>query len=315
MDRTLLRRFHAEVNDDETADVPEWEGEGHTRTRTLTFRTPFNAPAAISRMVGADAITVVETQTFCACPEDGSIRVESTPMPQIPGAANFASSAALTFRDAPGGGGCALVATVACTAAGPYGLVGTIEKFMATAAQQSLLQFLSYCADYIASIQAAQGGLEAALAAVAVASSGGAAIAAISAPPAPARALPEDETPAEVEYEGAEFYDVEDEGSVGSVSLEAVLLNMQHLARTGDHVAAALRSIDARLAVLETTVLESARENSRRIPPVSSSVWGGWIPEMVSTRDVAWSAGLVVGTAALTVVLLSWRGRPLPPPG
>ncbi len=50
---------------------------------------PINAPSIVMRLIGADTITVLESQRVRFDLEDGgSIRLESDPKPQIPGAEN-----------------------------------------------------------------------------------------------------------------------------------------------------------------------------------------------------------------------------------
>ena len=93
----------------------------------------------------------------------------------MPGASNFISTANLTISDSNlaaatlcGGINDESTATPSCfvsvlvkvEALGPWGLTSTIEAFMATAAQDSLQQFLSYCQRYVAQLLETENALE-----------------------------------------------------------------------------------------------------------------------------------------------------------
>ena len=282
-DTTFLKRFHSEVNQDGGASVPAWE---HDR-RTLSFRTPVDAPLLIKRLVGANSVHVLEEQTQHRMP-DGSIVIESCPSPQIPGGAAFSSVATLALRDDPHEGCCLVEVTVTCTATGPYGLTSAIESFMVQAASKGVRQFLQFCVAHIADLQAS-GSMGSALAAAG---------AAAAAPAAEGAEAPQEE-----------FYDIPPMPAVplepGTASLEVLALYLQYISRTGDQTVAALKSLDARLARLETLAATASPPAAGASAPAGASAWlpsSPWLPSAAphNTAAVAALCGTVAGC------LLTW---------
>jgi hypothetical protein len=101
----MLRKLTVATAHRADASVGDWEGN----ERTVDFTTPVEAPAFIKRVIGRDAMRVVETQRRERL-ADGSATLSSTPVPDMPGGAKFATQAVLTFRTAPGGGACQVCA-------------------------------------------------------------------------------------------------------------------------------------------------------------------------------------------------------------
>ncbi len=310
LDSSFLRRFHAQVNNDDDAIVPSWDPR--TKTRDLTFRTPVNAPSIIANLIKTDSINVIESQSVEILP-NRSIQVESTPVPQIPGASNFSSTATIHIEKSNrptgsgGGDGCSISATVLVTATGPWGLTSTIESFMATAAQQSLRQFLGFCCQEINDLQNA-GALDAALSRIPSLEE-----AFISVPPLPLQGVGVMVTE-EIEDNGegmvGEFYDAEEAASAmldlaglqpEEVS-EVLSLSLRYLYKSVDENTAILRSIDARLQRLEelqrksSTWRDSFDKVSRAIAEINS-------------RQVALFAAGALTSAAITSLFYRTRTR------
>jgi hypothetical protein len=321
VDRNFLRRFHSDVNHDDRASVPPWAGG----RRALRFRTPVDAPALIKRLIGADCVEVVEEQSFRRHLEDGSIEVTSSPVPQIPGAAQFASACRLLLRDTEGG--CRVEAAVRCTASGPYGLVATIECFMAQAARQSLAQFLHFCRAHV-QVLAANGGMPAALAAAAASADAAAAatkpeegappaVEAAAAAPAQAEAAapPSAEAAAlaGAEAEAEEWWDADDfrpsaRLEPGSATLDVLALYLQCLCRTGDQALAALEAIDARLARMEAAAAAAgaapaaaalAPHAAPALAAAPAQSWATWRGAGVTRQQLVFAAGGAVSGGLL----------------
>lgn len=51
-DESLIKRFHADVNNDPNATVSPWEGDH----RTVAFHMTLNVPGMIKKMIGEDVI-------------------------------------------------------------------------------------------------------------------------------------------------------------------------------------------------------------------------------------------------------------------
>lgn len=287
LDSTIVRSFHANVNGDEKAAVPGWEGN----RRVVAFRSPVNAPAVLKSLIGAEFIDVQDTQTFQAN-ENGTFRVESRPIPQIPGASNFTSTAVLLICNEPGQSqtSCTIHGTVSCSASGPWGLINTVETFMAREAHNVLKRFLDYCRSQIVSLSS-NGTLPSLLAA---------------APPSPlASRIPSLEgEPAEAPYEEGLFYDAEEvelasekaSGIIGpldhifdqvsdnaaqEISWERIEGHLKVLRQNGEETNLLLSSIDSKL-----TVLLSTQEHSKA---------RRWFPSYLAL-GVALTSTLTIGT-------------------
>lgn len=320
LDSSFLRRFHAQVNNDDAAEVPPWD---HTRKRDLTFRTPVNAPQLIANLIQADCIHVIENQSFSILPT-GSIQVESTPVPQIPGASNFTSTATILIEDivdGSGGGGsgtgdCSITATVLVTATGPWGLTSTIESFMATAAQQSLRQFLSFCCQEIHELQRA-GALEAALGRIP-------SLAIEQVPPLLLSSEPQEEEEEEdvgeggTEHTGAEFYDAEEAASamLDLAGLppeevnEVLSLSLRYVFKSVDENTAILRSIDARLERLEQKQKEEAFTWNGVVEKIWARINNANVEtHTTTTRQVVLLAGVALTSAAITTLFYRTKTR------
>lgn len=290
-DPRMLQRFHADVNLDENAEVPAFQGNA----RTLTFHTPINAPAVVSRIIGTGVIQVTETQEF-AVNEDGTIQIISTPVPQVAMASYFSSGAVLVLRDGPEGG-CEIDATVTCVATGPYGLIGTIESFMAEAAKKSLADFLGYAAEYVAMRQP----------------NGHVAPPTAAMPILAPRLQEEAQTPLPSSLEDtAEFFDVEDGvsmlGEPGPGSLDVLATQLQQIAKTSEQTAAALRSIDARLARVEALIASKSTRKDALIQNSEAS------SGLMTVGGMTFNGGALAAGAALTGALavalaFAWRPR------
>jgi hypothetical protein len=166
LDADRLHRFHAAANGDAAAAVPPWAGGA----REVRFRQRVAAPAALTRLIGADSIVVVDRQAAKRLPGGGGFEVASAPAPQMLGGGASSVKARITLGPAPGGGTAVAVA-VACAAAGPWGLVGAIEAFMADSAAKSAAEFWSWMAGEVAQLHAT-GALAAAAHAAAAAAAG-----------------------------------------------------------------------------------------------------------------------------------------------
>ena len=137
-----------------------------------------------------------------------------------------------------------IAGVVHCVAYGPYGLIGTLEQFMAEAARKSLLEFLDFCKAYVAERLAA-GDLPTAPQL------------ALPAPPQAAAAA----TAAAQAAAAEEFYDAEEAVEAGAGwSLaapsqpmgfeEAALLYMRYMCKTGDEQLEALQAVHHQLLVM-----------------------------------------------------------------
>ena len=150
-DPSFMRQYHESVNGDCDAQVPQWVDNWQ---RQISFTMPINAPSVVMRLIGADTITVLESQKVSFDLEDGgTIRLESVPKPQIPGADRFSSVSCVQIRDCAGEDGCLVEVEVSCSATGPYGLISTIEHFMSETAKKSVEQLLSHCQKYLEALK------------------------------------------------------------------------------------------------------------------------------------------------------------------
>eukprot|EP00887_Chlorella_sp_A99_P005320 scaffold1.g5320.t1 len=308
---TCLLQFHREVNKCETPSATELV-DGH---RSVTFTTPVDAPAFLRRLIGTDAVPVVESQAVSR-DASGAIVVRSDPVPQFPGADKFRTLGITTIRDTAGG--CQarkregerrgwIDAVVECSASGPYGLTGTIEGFMAATALKSMQEFWGFCQAYVARL-IASGQLEA------VEPVEPAAPAVAAAEPAAAAVLLE---PAG-ELEGEAFYDAQDalagdlarlpEPPAGVRFEEAALLYLRYLCRTGDQQVAVLQAVEKRLVRLEQAAADATTAAAeQRQCGAGAAAWllrWQW-PDMLSTRQALLLAGLASTSSALLV--LRWE--------
>lgn len=285
-DCSLLRRFHADVNHDERAVVPPWNS---SRRRTLTFRTPLNAPTLITNMVGSDCINVAEGQTFTVRSEN-CIELESIPVPQMAGASNFSSLAKITIQDDALGTGCTVIALVQVTALGPWGLTGTIESFMVTAAKDSLHQFFIFCSGYITELSS-DGELQVTLQRV----------------PQIAEIMELEPLEAEEgEPEISEFFDAEEPSGLPQIDFSGVdpaalgevfALYLQYLSHSADETTSLLRSIDSRLVRLEEA---------------NRSGWSSLLFKLPWWESVSSKQGLLllgVGASSAALAALMYRAR------
>ena len=73
----------------------EWDAAGE---RCLRFATPLELPAVLKKLLGGGgAVRVTERQRRATAP-DGTPTITSTPVPDLPGGAKFATVAQLSFR-------------------------------------------------------------------------------------------------------------------------------------------------------------------------------------------------------------------------
>ena len=277
------------MNHDSTASVPPWDGA----RRVVKFNAQVNVPAVLASLIGTNSILVEDDQRFKII-EQGVIRVESCPAPQIPGASGFTSSAIVTITQRTDG--CISIDGMCrCQAAGPWGLTGTIETFMAKEARTTLRHFLDFCSGYIEELRLT-GAFEATLAATPRMPSVPISVETeISAPP-----VPEGEP-------GAEFYDAEDDvlssGLIVSadgegaapMSIDILLLYLKYISRNGDEANQLLKSIDHSLACL----VEKSNEAGR-------TAW--WAELAPGTREMALITGVALISAAGTSLLWWMRG-------
>lgn len=91
------KAYHTAINHDPEASIPDWDLD--TRSRTLTYFKPLDAPAMIRKLAGADALRVVDIQSVSrqASPE-GSILLTSNPIPEMPGANKFQAPVRMVYR-------------------------------------------------------------------------------------------------------------------------------------------------------------------------------------------------------------------------
>ncbi|KAL6773667.1 hypothetical protein ACKKBG_A22040 [Auxenochlorella protothecoides x Auxenochlorella symbiontica] len=258
-----LTEFHTAVNRDPAAIIPAWDGS--TGTRTLSFMKSVDAPAFIKRVLGSGTLRVVESQSVALGPVQGSVSLASVPCPEMKGADKFKTAVAVDLVPTPCG--CQVHARVSCSAAGPYGLSGAIEGFMAETAKASLVEFFEFCARFLAA-----SGAERLLAG---ASEARALLEGLAAP-SPAQ-LPRADSEAWADAEALPL------PAADSDSTE--VLYLRYLCSTGDQAVALLQRMDGRLARLQ--------RDPRPAIPARDLVLG-------------FAAG-VVTASALGALALSWR--------
>ncbi|KAK9826417.1 hypothetical protein WJX81_002278 [Elliptochloris bilobata] len=137
--------FHREYDGDACASVGPWVDD----TRVVAFTVQLKLPAFVRRAIGTEALQVKELQRREWREGGAELAVSSEPRIEVPGGAQFTTSAhfLVTPRAANGAAaGCTVVATLTCSAAGPWGMVGAIETIMASQAQTSVGAFIDFCA-------------------------------------------------------------------------------------------------------------------------------------------------------------------------
>ncbi|KAI8107675.1 hypothetical protein M9435_002703 [Picochlorum sp. BPE23] len=148
-DPEFLKSYHKRVNGDDEALVPDWE-DG--MERQIVFTLPINAPVVIQRLIGAERLGVFETQKVSVHDNGREIVLDSEPRPQMPGADRFSSDSVVRMCD-DGHGGCDVTITVSCEASGPYGLISTIEHYMAETAKKNIDELLENCLEYVEQVK------------------------------------------------------------------------------------------------------------------------------------------------------------------
>ena len=314
-----VKEFHRKFNQDEAAGVTDWVGG----KRTVSFTTPVDAPPFLRRLIGAEVIPVVETQTFYVA-SGGAIVVKSAPVPEFKGADKFTTEATTTISNEASGcqvgagagstresthvcptaatsPGAQAVAVVACTAAGPYGLSGTIEGFMATTALKSMQQFWGFAKEYVAQ-RIASGELVA----VEPAEPAAAAPAAVS--PASAAAAGKEEADGELFCDAVEVSSLDLsrlEASGGTQFEGAALLLLKYVCKTGDQQVAVLQSLERRVAQVVAQLGDVQAEQQRQ---ARAAWWLSWqLPATVSTRQALLL--IAVASTASAAAALSWSER------
>ncbi|EIE24777.1 hypothetical protein COCSUDRAFT_62188 [Coccomyxa subellipsoidea C-169] len=127
-----------------TVSVPDCNVQDDVRI--ITFSVPLSGvPDVVKTAIGCSTLTIRETQQR-EWLVDGSLKVTSEPVLDIVGGSKFTTSAEFTVQSSADQSGCEVTAKVLCAAAGPWGLVSTIEGIMAQQAQASVQSFLEFCA-------------------------------------------------------------------------------------------------------------------------------------------------------------------------
>eukprot|EP00889_Picochlorum_renovo_P007731 jgi/Picre1/34761/NNA_002227.t1 len=148
-DPEFLKSYHKRVNGDDEALVPDWDD---VMERQIVFTLPINAPVVIQRLIGAERLGVFETQKVSVHDNGREIVLDSEPRPQMPGADRFSSDSVVRMCD-DGHGGCDVTITVSCEASGPYGLISTIEHYMAETAKKNIDELLENCLEYVEQVK------------------------------------------------------------------------------------------------------------------------------------------------------------------
>lgn len=136
------RAYHLEVDGDANCTVGEWvDGK-----REVVFQTAVNVPASLASLIGVKTITIRE---ISARSDEGSdIVVHATPQLSFPGSSRFTTTSCMRLSPCPTG--CQMTIDVTCEAAGPWGLIGTIEEAMASQAKTTIERFTAFCQDWCA---------------------------------------------------------------------------------------------------------------------------------------------------------------------
>lgn len=146
--KDFLRGYHAAVNNDPDAVIPNFERhDALLWKRVVEFTVPVKAPSIIMRLIGsASQLQVLEAQCVSIVERGNAneIHIESTPRPQLGSIGDrFTSDARVVIVDMPGG--CRVDAMVEVSAASaPYGMVGIVETFMADTAKASIHDLLQH---------------------------------------------------------------------------------------------------------------------------------------------------------------------------
>ncbi|GAB4818005.1 hypothetical protein N2152v2_005051 [Parachlorella kessleri] len=147
---SCTKRYHQEVSNAPDAAITAWANN----RRTIQFSMHVEAPAFLKRIVGVDSAKVTETQTV-TFNADGIISLRSVPVPNIPGGDKFTTQIDTLLAPSSDGSSCLVQAKVSCKAAGPYGLTGAIEGFMAEQARAGLQKWMDFTDRYLAEAAAA----------------------------------------------------------------------------------------------------------------------------------------------------------------
>ncbi|KAK9812301.1 hypothetical protein WJX73_000606 [Symbiochloris irregularis] len=142
--KETTEHFHRTITEAEDVQVTDWREDG---SRTVKFNVPLlSIPSAIKRVIGASSIPVTEIQRREMSPE-GVLTIESSPILNITGGSKFTTTSLITITDIKDGSPaerCSLEVKASCEAAGPWGMIGTIEGIMAEQAGLAIAKFLEY---------------------------------------------------------------------------------------------------------------------------------------------------------------------------
>lgn len=103
---------------------------------------------------GANSVPVTEIQKHKISPE-GVLTIESAPVLDITGGSKFTTKTLLTITDIKDESQteqCRLEVKATCEAAGPYGMIGTIEGIMVGQAKLAITKFLEYASSLAADL-------------------------------------------------------------------------------------------------------------------------------------------------------------------
>ncbi|BDA49197.1 hypothetical protein COCOBI_13-3070 [Coccomyxa sp. Obi] len=140
--KATLAEYHKREGDP-NAVISTWKDN----KRIITFAVPLSGvPEVVKTAIGCSTLTIQETQQR-EWAADGSLMVKSDPILDIVGGSKFTTSAEFTVHNSAAQPGCEVTAKVVCAAAGPWGLVSTIEGIMAQQAEKSVQSFLEFCAE------------------------------------------------------------------------------------------------------------------------------------------------------------------------
>ncbi|KAK9833487.1 hypothetical protein WJX84_006810 [Apatococcus fuscideae] len=85
----------------------------------------------------------MEEEQFKSFDEKGGFSVTSSPVALMTGGSKFKTEMRVVIS--PAEEGCKVTATIVCTAAGPWGMQGTIESVMVAEAEKGSNRFLDFC--------------------------------------------------------------------------------------------------------------------------------------------------------------------------
>ena len=113
------------------------------------------ATGASPCLAGASSVPVTEHQHLKFA-EDGGFTVKSMPVLGITGGSKFSTTTLVTASNlADRAGHCRATVKAACEAAGPWGMVGTIEGIMADQALVAIDRLLDHCVRLCADVATA----------------------------------------------------------------------------------------------------------------------------------------------------------------